>query len=156
MSRPAVLVGSPGTLVVVTRRYASMKLIRTAVIAGAFVVASVLGSSPVLAASPIAGDRAAAAGPLCTGYVTANPTYQSDPVNTTATVNVNWYCEGTFHVVANINWGDGNSDNYTCWSNCSSGSTQFNHVYVTRGYFYPYIYMNGSASGSTSVTVYVY
>jgi hypothetical protein len=96
---------------------------------------TLLGSSPVLAASPTASDRTAAAGPLCTGYVTANPTYESDPVNTTATVNVNWYCEGTFHVVANIKWGDGNSDNYTCWSNCSSGSTQFNHVYVTRGYF---------------------
>ena len=88
--------------------------------------------------------------------MTANPSYQSDPVNTNVTVNVNWYCEGFSHVVANIQWKDGNSDYYTCWSNCSSGSTQLNHVYVSRGTFYPYIYMNGSASGSTSVQIYIY
>jgi hypothetical protein len=136
-----------------------MRFFRRAVVAGALVAVGMFASHPALAASTnLTATQTASAQvqPLCSGYVTANPTYQSDPVNTTATVNVNWYCEGWFHVVANISWGDGNSDNYTCWSNCVSGSTQLNHVYVTRGDYFPYIYMNGSASGSTSVEIYVY
>jgi hypothetical protein len=123
------------------------------VIVAAFAVASLLNSLPAAAATQ---PTTPAAGPLCTGYVTANPSYQEDPVNTSAPITVNWYCEAQVHVVANVNWGDGNSDIYTCWSNCSQGSTGFSHVYVSRGYFYPSIYMTDGGSGGTSVEIYVY
>ncbi|MGA7913028.1 MAG: hypothetical protein WCC30_15980 [Candidatus Dormiibacterota bacterium] len=131
-----------------------MKVIRTAALAGAFVAATLFGAVPALAAPmPI---TAAAPSPPCTGYVTANPSYQADPVNTSAPVTVYWYCEAATHVVANINWGDNNFDNYTCWLNCSTGSTRFDHTYVKRGYFYPSIYMTAGGSGGTSVEIYVY
>lgn len=133
-----------------------MRFFRTAVVAGALVAAGIFASVPAVAASTATQAASAQVQPLCSGYVTANPTYQSDPSYTTATVNVHWYCEGWFHVVSNIRWGDGQSDNYTCWTNCNSGTNQFNHVYVTRGDYHPYIYMNGSASGSTSVEIYIY
>jgi hypothetical protein len=137
-----------------------MRIFRASVTAFAVVAAIGLAGQPVLASSShqTGIPQAILAGPPppCTGYVTANPTYQSDAVNTNVTVNVNWYCEGSVHVVANIQWKDGNTDNYTCWANCTSGSTQFNHVYTSRATFYPYIYMNGSASGSTSVQIYIY
>jgi aminoglycoside/choline kinase family phosphotransferase len=130
-----------------------LKRISTVVVAGAFLAAALMNSVPVLASTQPTDPSVR---PLCTGYVTANPSYQEDPVNTSAPITVDWYCEAPVHVVANVNWGDGNSDYYTCWSNCVNGSTGFSHVYVSRGYFYPSIYMTDGGSGGTSVTIYVY
>jgi hypothetical protein len=35
-------------------------------------------------------------------------------------------------------WGDGGSDNYTCWTNCGSGNTLFFHFWNARGTYYAY------------------
>jgi hypothetical protein len=126
-------------------------------------VAAVLafGSAPALAASgsPAAAvsseARVSTATPACSGSVTASPYTQSAYPGQLVWVTVYWYCEGWSHVVANIKWRDGSSDSYTCWANCGSGQTSFSHVYVSSGDYWPYIYMNGSASGSTSVEIYI-
>ena len=93
--------------------------------------------------------------PYCSGYVTASPHTQYVYVHATAVLHVNWYCEGGFHVVVNVNWGDGSSSNYTCWANCTSGEQDMDSSYNNTGTYHPNIYMNGSASGSTSATIIV-
>lgn len=51
-------------------------------------------------------------------------------------------------------WGDGNSDNYTCWLNCGSGTTNFSHFYTNDGNYTTH--GNSSLGGpSNSIGVFV-
>ncbi|HLG60931.1 MAG TPA: hypothetical protein VKY19_03295 [Ktedonosporobacter sp.] len=51
-------------------------------------------------------------------------------------------------------WGDGNSDNYTCWLNCGSGTTNFSHFYTFDGTYSTH--GDSSLGGpSNSITVFV-
>ena len=95
--------------------------------------------------------------PYCSGSVWASPSDQDIEVHLQAVVTVYWTCEGSFHVVANIDWRDGQTDNYTCWANCNTNNnrTTFTHIYNRTGSFNTHIWMNGSASGSTSAYIVV-
>lgn len=88
--------------------------------------------------------------PDCNGSVTASPRLQNVIVYYTAVLHVNWYCEGGFHVVVNVAWGDGGTSSYTCWANCTSGEQDMDWTYTRAGNYYPSITMGGFASGNTS------
>jgi hypothetical protein len=123
-------------------------------ILAAGLITSVAAFAPTASATPrMSQSQHSQVQPYCVGSVTGNPSTQTDHVGDTVYVSVKWYCEGGVHVVANIGWGDNTSDNYTCWANCGSGTTLFQHVYTQEKTYKPSIFMNGSASGSTSVVV---
>ena len=106
-----------------------------------------LGSRPTQSA-PTAHKSKITPAPSCNGSVNATPYYQSINVGQYAAQHVNWSCEGYFNVTVNLDWGDGNTTTYTCYSNCNSGGTDMGHQYNQRGEFYLVVYMTGSASGS--------
>jgi hypothetical protein len=57
---------------------------------------------------------------------------------------VHWECEDVFDVTIRIDWGDGQSDSYTCWANCGSGDTTFRHLYTYANDFHPEIGRTGT------------
>lgn len=92
--------------------------------------------------------------PDCTGSVRGTPVYQT--TSGTASITWAWTCEGFFYVTLDVDWKDGRTTSYTCWSNCVNGVQTMTHTYTKRGTYYVLAVMGGNGSGEGSATVDVY
>lgn len=78
---------------------------------------------------------------------------QTRPAGSNYSYNLSWESGSAFKTNFDAIWGDGNTDDYTCWLNCGSGVVTWQHFYQRDGTYHNH----GTSSGvdSNSDTVFV-
>lgn len=117
-------------------RISVTKVLRTFVLT---IFASAALAAPALAANP---------------FLALTPTYQETPWTGPATWTLQWSGFPTFIQDFTMHFGDGGSNTYRCWSNCSDGYTSWNHRFGSIGDFTQYV-SNGTIF-SNGATTHVY
>lgn len=68
---------------------------------------------------------------------------------------VDWNCASLTLLTVTLYYGDGSYDNYSCWVNCVSGTTYYNHSYSSLGTFFASASIGYSPEVDYGVYVYI-